>query len=126
MKINKLKFLFITICIFQIIYIFHFRSGFQLEIIKNPFNKNSGIVYALSPEVIESRKIITSSKLVDFNLSKFIEDDTYLYQRFIEFNYPTRVNKKSNFVILLNQENVPDNCQLAESAKYLKLIKCKY
>ena len=42
-KIIKLKFFFLIICIIQLFYIFHFRSGFKYEIIKNPFNENSGI-----------------------------------------------------------------------------------
>ena len=57
-KIKKLKFFFLIICIIQLFYIFHFRSGFKYEIIKNPFNENTGIDYALSPEVIESNYII--------------------------------------------------------------------
>jgi len=124
LKINKLKFLFIVICLVQIAYIFQFRSGFQFEVIKNPFNKNSGVFYALPSEVIESKKILKKSKLINFNLSELIKKDTYLYQRTIEFNYPVKINKNSNFIILLNEENVPNNCKLIESEKYLKLIKC--
>ena len=46
------------ICIIQLFYIFHFRSGFKYEIIKNPLNENAGIFYALSPEVIEMNDIL--------------------------------------------------------------------
>lgn len=126
MKINKLKFLFLIICIFQIAYIFQSRSGFKFEVIKNPFSHNSGIMYALSPEVIESKNIVQNFKLSDFNLSKPIKNDTYLYQRFIEYNYPTKINEESEFIILLEKEKVPNNCELKESKKYLKLIKCQY
>ena len=80
-KIKKLKFFFIILCVIQLFYIFHFRSGFKYEIIKNPFNENAGIDYALSPEVIESNYIIKKHKVIDFNLSKSIKKDTYLYQR---------------------------------------------
>ena len=83
-------------------------------------------MYALSPEVIESKKIVQNFKLSDFNLSKPIKNDTYLYQRFIEYNYPTKINEESEFIILLEKEKVPNNCELKESKKHLKLIKCQY
>ena len=69
-KIKKLEFFFLIICIIQLFYIFHFRSGFKYEIIKNPFSENSGIIYALSPAVIESNNILKKHKATDFNLSK--------------------------------------------------------
>ena len=105
-------------------YIFYFRSGFKYEIIKNPFNENSGIDYALSPEVIESNNILKKHKAVDFNLSDVLKKDTYLYQRSIEFNYPIRINKTSRFIFFLNDEDISDTCKVIESGKYLKLTKC--
>ena len=70
MKIKKFKFFFLIVCIIQLFYIFYFRSGFKYEIIKNPFNENSGINYALSSEVIESNDILKKHKAIDFNLSE--------------------------------------------------------
>ena len=61
MKMKKLKILFIIICAFQLYYLFQHRSNFKYEIIKNPFHKDAGIVYALSPAVIESKEIIDSN-----------------------------------------------------------------
>ena len=46
----------------QLFYIFHFRSGFKYEIIKNPFSENSGILYALPYEVIELNNILKKHK----------------------------------------------------------------
>ena len=94
-KIKKIKFFFFAICIIQLFYIFHFRSGFKYEIIKKPFNENSGIFYALSPEVIESNNILKRYKAGDFNLSDGLKKNTYLYQRLVEFKYPIRINETS-------------------------------
>ena len=124
MKITKLKFFFLIICIIQLFYIFHFRSGFKYEIIKNPFNENSGIFYALSPEVIELNDVLKKHKVSDFNLSEGFKKDTYLYQRSIEFNYPIRINKDSRFIFFLKDEDVHNDCMIIETGKYLKLAKC--
>ena len=123
-KIKKLKFFFLIICIIQLFYIFHFRSGFKYEIIKNPFNKNSGIFYALPPEVIELNDVLKKHKVSDFNLSEGFKKDTYLYQRSIEFNYPIRIKKTSPLIFFLNSEDIPNTCEVIETRKYLKLTQC--
>ena len=124
MKIKKLKFFFLILCITQLFYIFHFRSGFKYEIIKNPFNENSGTFYALPPEVIESNDILKKQKAIDFNLSEGLKKDTYLYQRAIEFNYPIRINESSKFIFYLNTEDISNVCKIIEIGKYLTLTKC--
>ena len=106
-KIKKLKFFFIILCIIQLLYIFHFRSGFKYEIIKNPFSKNSGVFYALSSEIIESNNILKKHKAVDFNLSEDLRKDIYLYQRSIEFNYPIRIKKTSQLIFFLIVKTFP-------------------
>ena len=123
-KIKKFKFFFIILCVIQLFYIFYFRSGFKYEIIKNPFNENSGINYALSSEVIESNDILKKHKAIDFNLSEGLKKDTYLYQRSIEFNYPIRINEASQFIFFLKDEEIPNTCVLIETGKYLKLTQC--
>ena len=123
-KIKKLKFFFIILCIIQLFYIFHFKSGFKYEIIKNPFDENSGISYALSAEVIESKLILNKQKAIDFNLSKSLKKDTYFFQRSIEFNYPIRINEISRFVLFLNEEYVPSTCKVIETGKHVKLAQC--
>ena len=124
MKIKKFKFFFLIVCIIQLFYIFYFRSGFKYEIIKNPFNENSGINYALSSEVIESNDILKKHKATDFNLSEALKKDTYLYQRSIEFNYPIRINESSQLIFFLNDEDFPNTCKIIETGKYLKLTQC--
>ena len=95
-----------------------------LEIIKNPFHKDAGIVYALSPAVIESKEIIKNKEVLNFNLSENLIKDTYFYQRSIEFNYPVRLNKSSQFIFYNLEEDIPNNCQVIETGKYVKLIQC--
>ena len=123
-KIKKLTIFFLIICIIQLFYIFYFRSGFKYEIIKNPFNENSGIFHALSPEVIESNNILKKHKTTDFNLSKGLKKDNYLYQRSIEFNYPIRINENSKLIFFSSEEDIPNACKLIETGKYLKLTQC--
>ena len=123
-KIKKLKFFFIILCVIQLFYIFHFRSGFKYEIIKNPFNENAGISYALSAEVIEANSILKKQKVIDFNLSEDLKKDTYLYQRIIEFNYPIRINESSKLIFFLNAEDIPNACKIIEIGKYLTLTQC--
>jgi len=121
---KKLKILFIIICAFQLYYLFQHRSNFKYEIIKNPFHKDAGIVYALSPAVIESKEIIKNQELLNFNLSENLKKDTYFYQRSIEFNYPVRLNNSSQFIFYNLDEDTPNNCQVIETGKYVKLIQC--
>ena len=123
-KIKKLKFFFLILCVIQLFYIFHFRSEFKYEIIKNPFNESSGISYALSADVIEANSILKKQKAINFNLSESLKKDTYLYQRTIEFNYPIRINESSKLVFFLNTEDIPNTCKVIETGKYLKLTQC--
>ena len=123
-RIKKLKFFFLILCVIQLFYIFHFRSNFKYEIIKNPFDESSGISYALSAEVIEVNSILKKQKVIDFNLSEGLKKDTYLYQRTIEFNYPIRVNESSKLIFFLNTEDIPNACKIIETGKYLKLTQC--
>ena len=123
-KIKKFKFFFLILCVVQLFYIFHYRSGFKYEIIKNPFNENAGISYALSAAVIESNSILKKQKVIDFNLSEAFKKETYLYQRTIEFNYPIRIKESSKLIFFLNTEDIPNACKIIEIRKYLTLTQC--
>ena len=124
MTARKTKILFLIICILQLFYLFTFRSGFKYEIIKDPFNENSGISYAVSSEVIESRDILKKYEATRFNLSKKLKDDVYFYQRSLEFNYPIRINQSSKFVFFSINEDISEKCKVIETGKYLKLTQC--
>ena len=119
-----LKILFIIICIIQLFYLFQYRSGFKYEIIKNPFDKNAGISFALSPEVIESNDILIRQKANDFKLSENLAQDTYFYQRSIEFNFPIRINNSSKLIFFHIEEDIPNTCKIIETGKYLQLTQC--
>ena len=123
---KKLKILFIFICAIQLFYLFNNRSNFKVEILKNPFGKDSGIIYALSPAVIESKEFIIKNNLENFNLSNGLIKDTYFYQRSIEFNYPIRLKKESKFIFYKLSENILDGCKLVEEGKFIKLAHCQY
>ena len=124
MKTKKIKIFFFLLCLFQLFYLFHSRSNFQYEIIKNPFKENSGTVYSLSSKVIELNTILKKQKGTNFNLSYELKKDNYLYQRSIEFNYPIRINENSKLVFFNLNEQVSNNCKIIESGKYLKLGLC--
>ena len=124
MTAKKIKILFLIICTLQLFYLFNFRSGFRYEIIRDPFNENSGITYAVSKEIIESKDILKRNKIVHFNLSKSLKEDTYFYQRSIEFNYPTRINQSSKLVFFSINEDISEKCKVIETGKYLKLTQC--
>ena len=124
MVIRKTKILFLIICTLQIFYLFQFRSGFEYEIIKDPFNKNAGISSALSSEVIESRDILNKYEVDNFNLSKNLKENTYFYQRSIEFNYPLRIDQSSKFILFSINEDINKDCKILEAGIHLRLIQC--
>ena len=132
-KIKKFKFFFLILCVIQLFYILHFRSNFKYEVIKNPFDENSGIFYALHPSVIESNDFLKKHKAIDFNLSENLKlganlptpnKNTYFYQRSREFNYPIRINEASRLIFFSNDEDIPNTCKIIETGKYLKLTQC--
>ena len=124
---KKLKILFIFVCAFQLFYLLNNRSNFKIEVLKDPFSKNSGIIYALTPAVIESKNIITKHDLPDFTLSNDLEKiDIYFWQRSVEFNYPIRLKKDSKFIFYKINENIFDSCELVEEGTFIKLARCLY
>ena len=121
---SKVKILFLTICILQLFYLFHFRSGFKYEVIKDPFGENSGISHVVSPAIIESRSILKKYEATNFYLSKKLKDDDYFYQRLAEFNYPIKMEKSSELIFFSLNEDIDKNCKLIETGEYLKLTQC--
>ena len=123
-KIKKVKILFIVICILQLFHIFQFRSGFEYEVIKNPFKEDSGISFVVRPEIIETSNILKKHKVKDFNLSQIAKNNDYLYKKAIEFNYPIRMNKNSKMIFFLSREDIPNNCEVIETGEYFKFTQC--
>lgn len=123
-KIKKIRILFLIVCIIQLFYIFHSRSGFQYEVIKNPFKANSGVSFVVSPEIIETNNILKKHKAIDFNLSKIVKDNGYLYKKSVEFNYPIIMNENSKKFFFLKEEKIPVNCAVVETGEYFQFIEC--
>ena len=92
---KKIRILFIVICFLQLFYLLHYISVFKYEIIKNPLNKDIGISFVVSPTIIEANHMLKKFNAKDFNLSQIIKNNSYLYQRSIEFNYPIRLKENS-------------------------------
>ena len=124
MKNRKIYFFFIALCVLQLFYLLYHRSDFKFDILKISFDKNSGRSYAVSPEVIESNNILVNSKIKNFNLSKKLKNDTYFYQRFVEFNYPIRLKNNSKYIFFLIDDEILSDCVLYKTGTYLKLAKC--
>lgn len=124
MNTKKTYFFFVILCVIQLFYLFYYRSNFKFEILKSPFSINSGRLYSVSPEVLESNLILNNNNIPNFSLSSEIKNDTYFYQRFVEFNYPIRMNNSSSYKFFLVNEKISEDCILYHSAKYLKLTKC--
>ena len=124
LKTSKFKFFFLILCVVQLIYIFHFRSGFKYQIVKSPFGEISGIHFAVSKEIVELNNIIKENKLPYFNLSNNLKKDTYFYQRSIEFNYPVRIKEDSKFIFFEVNEVIDSKCEILSIGNYLKLTKC--
>ena len=125
-KTKKVRILFLIICILQLFFIFQFRSGFQYEVVKNPFKKDSGISFVVRPEIIETSAILKKHKAKDFNLSKIVKNNGYLYKKTIEFNYPIRMSENSKMIFFLKKENIPNDCKVIEAGKYFKFTQCLY
>ncbi len=124
MKNRKIYFFFIALCVLQLFYLLYHRSDFKFDILKISFDKNSGRSYAVSSEVIESNNILVNSKIKNFNLSKKLKNDTYFYQRFVEFNYPIRLKNNSKYIFFLIDDEILSDCVLYKTGTYLKLAKC--
>lgn len=126
MKIKKIYIFFLIFCFLQIYYIFQFRSGFELEVFKKPFSKSSGVTSALPNEVVELNYFLKKYNQKNFNLSKNFIDDTYLYQRAIEFNYPIRISKNSENTFFLISEDIPNFCEEKEIGNHIIFTRCLY
>ena len=124
LKNNKLIIFFFILGIFQIYYLFDKRSNFQIEILKNPFKRDSHANLTLPDIVIEANQILKSKNIISFNLSENIKKDMYLYQRIIEFNYPIKFSENSKFFITPFEEN-KKNCEKISEKKLVSLYKCK-
>ena len=123
LKKNKLIIFFFILGILQILYYWSERSNFKLQILSNPFKKNSYLSYILPERIIETKKILISKDINKFNLSKKLKNDMYFFQRVIEFNYPNRFDPKSKYIFVSLEEN--QNCESILKGQYIELQNCQ-
>ena len=81
-KSKKLSIIFIIICLLQIFYIFHYRSGFLKEVFINSFDENIANKYAVTKEVIEIKNLINQNSLTDFYLSEKLLKYLFLSKKY--------------------------------------------
>ena len=99
------------------------RSNFDLNILLNPFKKNSYLEKVLENPVLETKAILQAKKLDKFNLSENLSNkDSYFYQRIIEYNYPIRLDENSEYTFFLKNEK--SNCKEIHKGKFIDLKKC--
>ena len=119
---SKIKVIFIFICAIQFLYLFTYRSNFEYSILKNSFKKDFGGNFTVPKEVSEANKLFKKYCVKNFHLSNNIRNNTHLYQRIVEFNYPIINKNKSEFLITLKNEI--STCSIVESGKFVILLKC--
>jgi hypothetical protein len=137
---NKLNLFLFFLLIINLIYIKNI-SYFNLEILKNSFNRNWIPVYSIyRSEVIESKYLLNKNRISKFNLSKKIigtgsnfcckstkavrESDKYTFFRTISYNYPAKFDPKSKYFLFFINEKTPKECKELNKGKYLKLLIC--
>ena len=104
---SKVKILFLIICVLQLFYLFHFRSGFKYEVIKDPFGENSGISHVVSPAIIESSQsripliIITADRpanLLNSGENQTIEQKN-IYGNFVRKNIDIPLDNEYDYTL---------------------------
>ena len=136
---NKLNLFLFFLLIINLIYIKNI-SYFNLEILKNSFNRNWIPVYSIyRDEVIESKYLLNKNRISKFNVSQKISveknvdftsanmiqtTDQYTYFRIITYNYPIRFDPKSKYFLFFKDEETYNECEELDEDKYLKLLIC--
>ena len=136
---NKFNLFLFFLLIINLIYIKNI-SYFNLEILKNSFNKNWIPIYSIyRPEVIESKYLLNKHRISKFNVSQKIivekdvdftlantikTTDQYTYFRIVTYNYPIRFDSQSKFFLFFKNEKISKECKELDRGKYLKLLKC--
>ena len=136
---NKLNLFLFFLLIINLIYIKNI-SYFNLEILKNSFNKNWIPVYSIyRSEVIESKYLLNKHRISKFNVSQKIIGETdldfssantikatdlYTYFRIVAYNYPIRFDSQSKYFLFFLNEKTSEKCKALDKGKYLKLLIC--
>ena len=133
--INKsIYFFFIILLIFNLNYLKN-KSGFNIEILKNAFNKEWIPIYSIHrSDVLEAKKILIKNKISSFNLSDGVKknelyvlnsSNKYFFYRTITHSYPILFNDNSHYTIFKSSEDIPSFCEIIDSSQYIKLGNCQ-
>ena len=135
---NKLNLFLFFLLIMNLIYIKNI-SYFNLEILRNSFNRNWIPIYSIyRPEIIESKYLLNKNRIDKFNVSQKIGEeidtklgkeidtttDLYTYFRIITYNYPIKFDAQSKYFLFFKSEETSNKCKELDRGKYLKLLKC--
>lgn len=90
----------------------------------SPFEKDAGIIDSLPNEVISAKYIIDRNRLKTYELADLFLNDTYIYQRMIEFSYPVRVGQANQYIGLVNGDLVK-RCTQIDRENRVALYDCK-
>ena len=120
---NKIKYILIISIIVQFIYItgkkIEFHPNYLLNAFKNEFKGNLN----LPKETSEIKNIIKNENIKVYNLSNNFLKNKFLYQRTIEYSYPSKFSKKHNiFFELINENN--NHCEVLKKNNYTQISKC--
>ena len=137
---NKLNLFLFFLLLINLVYIKNI-SYFNIEILRNSFNKNWIPIYSIyRDEIIESKYLLKKNRISKFNLSQKIigvesdfccksaeaikAADQYTYFRIITYNYPIKFDSKSKYFLFFKNEKTSGECKELDKGKYLKLLKC--
>ena len=136
---NKLNLFLFFLIIINLIYIKNI-SYFNLEILKNSFNKNWIPIYSIyRDEVIEAKYLLGKNRINKFNVSQKIgvitdigfktaseakAADQYTSLRIITYNYPIKFDPQSKYFLFFKNEKISQECKELDKGKYLKLLIC--
>jgi hypothetical protein len=120
---SKYTYLILFIILIQCFLILEKKVNFKIGILINSFTKNFGSEYALPNGIIELDKFLKSEKINNFEMSLYLQDDNYFFQRSIEFLYPIKIIQKSNIKIYGISEKKLPNCPKIVIEKFY-VVKC--
>jgi len=94
----------------------------KINIGKNsPFSRYSGIEQYLPIEAIAAKKLIETSGIPDFRLSKLLFEKVYEQQRIIEFAYPVKFQDQSKYIFSFKDEIHPASYKLVSTINNISL-----
>jgi len=121
---NKLiKFFLVISIVVQLFYIISNKVRFHPKYLLSSLKEDYIGDLDLPQETLEIKKIIQEKNIKVFNLSDKFKNDEFLYQRTIEFAYPSKFSKHSNIFFEIIDEINP-GCEILSKNNYTQISKC--